>query len=63
VWKSVSWALRQIGKRNGKLLREALREARAIERMDTKPSRRIASEVRRELGRVKRRPRQGTSPR
>ena len=49
VKKSVSWALRHIGKRNKALHREALRTAQQIRKIDAKSARWIASDVTREL--------------
>ena len=49
VKKSISCALRHIGKRNKILHREALRTARQIRKIDAKPARWIASDVIREL--------------
>ena len=49
VRKAVNWALRQIGKRNLKLNRAAIREAERIQKMDTKASRWIAADALREL--------------
>ncbi|MDH7490095.1 MAG: DNA alkylation repair protein [Anaerolineae bacterium] len=49
VKKAVSWALRQVGKRNANLRRAALEVAREIGQMDSKPARWIASDVIREL--------------
>ena len=49
VRKAVNWALRQIGKRNRKLNRAAIREAEAIRRTDRKAARWIAADALREL--------------
>jgi 3-methyladenine DNA glycosylase AlkD len=49
VRKSVSWALRQIGKRNPKLRTEAIGVARKIARRGTRGARWVASDVTREL--------------
>ncbi len=49
VRKAVSWALRQIGKRNRTLNRRAIATARRIARIDTRAARRIAAETLREL--------------
>ncbi|MDP6475716.1 MAG: DNA alkylation repair protein [Alphaproteobacteria bacterium] len=49
VKKAVNWALRQIGKRNRELNREAIECARRIGEMDSKPARWIASDALREL--------------
>ena len=57
VKKAVNWALRQIGKRNRKLNRAAILEARVIRAMDSKSARWIAADALRELqsGAVERR--------
>lgn len=49
VKKSANWALRQIGKRNPRLNREALRTARRIRRQGTPSARWIAADAIREL--------------
>lgn len=49
VRKAVNWALRQIGKRNPRLRRAAIAEAKRILRLDTKPARWIARDALREL--------------
>jgi 3-methyladenine DNA glycosylase AlkD len=49
VKKAVSWALRNIGKRNVSLNEAALEAARGIQQIDAKSSRWIASDVIREL--------------
>jgi 3-methyladenine DNA glycosylase AlkD len=49
VKKAVNWALRQIGKRNRKLNRAAIRTAREIRRQDSPSARWIASDALREL--------------
>ncbi|MCL5021549.1 MAG: DNA alkylation repair protein [Bacteroidetes bacterium] len=49
VRKSVNWALRQIGKRNLKLNRAALRTAAEIRKMESKAAKWIASDAIREL--------------
>ncbi|MEE9406243.1 MAG: DNA alkylation repair protein, partial [Candidatus Aenigmarchaeota archaeon] len=49
VRKAVNWALRQIGKRNARLHKEALKVARDIRKMDNKTARWIASDAIREL--------------
>ena len=49
VKKAVNWALRQIGKRNRRLNRAALRSARAIHRLDSPSARWIASDALPEL--------------
>jgi 3-methyladenine DNA glycosylase AlkD len=51
VRKAVNWALRQIGKRNPKLKKEALKAAREIQKMDDRTARWIASDAIRELER------------
>lgn len=51
VKKAVNWALRQIGKRNPRLRRAALRAADAIHRQGTPSAKWIASDARRELRR------------
>jgi len=49
VKKAVNWALRQIGKRNLRLNREAVAVARRIQRLDSKAARWIAADALREL--------------
>lgn len=49
VKKSVSWALRQIGKRNRRLNERAILAAREIQAMDSRSARWIASDALREL--------------
>jgi 3-methyladenine DNA glycosylase AlkD len=49
VRKSVNWALRQIGKRNMSLNREAIKAAQEIGKMDSKAARWIAKDALREL--------------
>lgn len=49
VRKAVNWALRQIGKRNLKLNRAAIRTAYEIRRMNTRSARWIAADALREL--------------
>lgn len=49
VRKAANWALRQIGKRNPRLRRAAIAEARRIRLLDTKPARWIAADALREL--------------
>ena len=49
VKKAVNWALRQIGKRNARLLRKAIAAAEKIERMDSRSARWIAKDALREL--------------
>jgi 3-methyladenine DNA glycosylase AlkD len=51
VKKAVNWALRQIGKRNPRLRRAAMAEARRIVRLDTPAARWIARDALRELAR------------
>jgi 3-methyladenine DNA glycosylase AlkD len=53
VKKSVNWALRQIGKRNLILNREAIATAKRIQKLDSKAARWIASDGLRELQRWK----------
>lgn len=47
--KGINWALRQIGKRNRRLNREAVKTAKAIHKIDSKAARWIASDALREL--------------
>jgi len=49
VRKAVNWALRQIGKRNVKLNRAAIREAERIRKLDSKAAHWIAGDALREL--------------
>ncbi len=49
VRKGVNWALRQIGKRNARLNRAALKVCREIHALDSSAARWIASDARREL--------------
>jgi len=49
VKKAVNWALRNIGKRNPKLNRSAIKTAKQIQRIDSKVARWIASDAIREL--------------
>jgi len=49
VKKAVSWALRNIGKRNSNLNREAISTAKAIKGLDSKAARWVASDALREL--------------
>jgi 3-methyladenine DNA glycosylase AlkD len=49
VKKAVNWALRQIGKRNIKLNKAAIKTAREIKKMDSKSARWIANDALREL--------------
>lgn len=51
VKKAVNWALRQIGKRNPKLQRAAIRTAESVRRQGTPAARWIASDALRELKR------------
>ena len=51
VKKGVNWALRQIGKRNPILNREAVRIAKLIREKDSKAARWIATDALRELER------------
>jgi 3-methyladenine DNA glycosylase AlkD len=51
VRKAVNWALRQIGKRNPRLCRAAMAEARRIRKIDSPAARWIASDALRELQR------------
>jgi 3-methyladenine DNA glycosylase AlkD len=53
VKKGVNWALRQIGKRNPILNREAIRIAKRIQKKDSKAARWIAADALRELERWK----------
>jgi len=53
VKKGVNWALRQIGKRNPHLNREAIRTAQRIQKLESKAARWIASDALRELQRWK----------
>lgn len=53
VKKAVNWALRQIGKRNPRLRRAAIAEARIIHRLDSPSARWIAADALRELRRAK----------
>jgi 3-methyladenine DNA glycosylase AlkD len=53
VKKGVNWALRQIGKRNLILNRDAIRTAKRIQKLDSKAARWIASDALRELQRWK----------
>jgi 3-methyladenine DNA glycosylase AlkD len=50
VRKAVNWALRQIGKRNRNLRREAIRTAKEIRKIDSSSARWIAGDAIRELG-------------
>src|SRR3990170_2997047 len=49
VKKAVNWALRQIGKRNINLNKEAIKTAKEIQKIDSKPAKWIASDALREL--------------
>jgi 3-methyladenine DNA glycosylase AlkD len=49
VKKAVNWALRQIGKRNAKLNRAAIKTACEIQKMDSKAARWVAADALREL--------------
>jgi 3-methyladenine DNA glycosylase AlkD len=49
VKKAVSWALRQIGKRNAALHRRAIAVAREVRRIDARSARWVAADVIREL--------------
>ena len=51
VRKAVNWALRQIGKRNARLRRAAIVEAKRIQNIDTRAARWIAADALRELTR------------
>jgi 3-methyladenine DNA glycosylase AlkD len=51
VRKAVNWALRQIGKRNPRLRRAAIAEARKIRRLESSAARWIAADALRELKR------------
>jgi len=50
VKKSVNWALRQIGKRNKKLNKEAVKLAKEIQKIESKSAKWIASNALSELG-------------
>ncbi|MFA4873554.1 MAG: DNA alkylation repair protein [Patescibacteria group bacterium] len=49
VKKAVNWALRQIGKRNPALRKEAIKAAREIQKLDSRAARWIAADAIREL--------------
>lgn len=49
VRKAVNWALRQIGKRNRRLNRQAIKTAKEIQKLDSKAARWIAADAIREL--------------
>jgi 3-methyladenine DNA glycosylase AlkD len=53
VMKGINWALRQVGKRNSDLYREALETANTIFVLNTKPARWIAKDAIRQLQRPK----------
>ncbi len=53
VLAGLNWALRQIGKRNLILNREAVRTAQRIQQLDSKAARWIAADALRELQRWK----------
>lgn len=53
VRKAVNWALRNIGKRNRRLNRQAIATAKRIARIDSRTSRWIAHDAMRELGSAK----------
>lgn len=50
VKKGVNWALRQIGKRNPRLRRAAIAEAKRIRKLESRAARWIAADALRELG-------------
>ena len=50
VKKGVNWALRQMGKRNGRLRTIAIQQAEAIARLDSKAAHWIAKDALKELG-------------
>lgn len=62
VKKAVNWALRQIGKRNRRLNRLAIRTAKEVHRIDAKAARWIACDALRELSSAKVRQRLKKSP-
>jgi 3-methyladenine DNA glycosylase AlkD len=49
VWKALNWLLRQIGKRNLYLYSHAMRTCEVLIHQDTKSSRWIANDAKREL--------------
>lgn len=49
VKKAVNWALRQIGKRNRRLNRQAIRTAKEISRLDSRAARWVAADALKEL--------------
>jgi len=51
VKKAVNWALRQIGKRNISLNKKAIKTAKEIKTIESKPAKWIASDAIRELKR------------
>jgi len=51
VRKAVNWALRQIGKRNARLRRAAMAEAKRIRKIDSRAARWVAADALRELAR------------
>jgi 3-methyladenine DNA glycosylase AlkD len=53
VMKGVSWALRAIGRRNGKLRAAAVAVAKRLAKSDEAPRRWVGKDVLRDLGRVK----------
>jgi 3-methyladenine DNA glycosylase AlkD len=53
VKKAVNWALRQIGKRNRSLNKQAIKAAKEIRKIDSKAARWIAADALRELADVK----------
>ena len=53
VKKAVSWALRNIGKRNKNLNKEAIKFAKELERVDSKSAKRIAKDTLRDIQREK----------
>ncbi|MBU1693962.1 MAG: DNA alkylation repair protein [Verrucomicrobia bacterium] len=61
VKKAVNWALRQIGKRNEHLRREAVKTALSIQRLDSRSARWIAADALRELR--ARKPKEQKTPR
>ena len=52
VKKAVNWSLRQIGKRNKKLNKEAIKLAKEIQKIDSKSARWIANDAIRELSSI-----------
>ncbi len=63
VKKAVNWALRQIGKRNPRLLAAATREAERLAESDSRSARWIARDALREFARRRRATRSGTGRR